>query len=304
MSKFISAYDTLAGSARKKSLEKTKEALALININGQYVQDDNNSQLRRLYTHDVLELPIIPHPVVIDEQSEHSILYVDLRSFTHLDQASGDYIIKLNNEAVLEINRALLNAIWVEKNAYVLLNLSPLPMLVFASWVSETVARRFALTPKEQLTLAIYSSYYYYSLFSENEKMDDEDLNRVIASISKNLRASSMDVIEVLDRVPETLSGVGQFCELMPEVVGSIRLKDFNHTLLFQLVGGAWFGLNARELVAVSLEHIPSWIALVHAAFSERTYRNTQLSKLCERKASRAQSDAFIRSVFNLLTNQ
>lgn len=303
MSIFISAYDTFAGSGYKKAIINIKENLEIIKVNGQYVQDENKDNVFRIYSHDLDSLPVFGHPVVLDNNNGSADVFVDLRTYTRLDRASGDYVIKLNNESTFEINRALLNSVWVKRDPFVLLSISPIPMIVFAGWISENIARRFALTAKEQLTLAIYSAYYYYCLFSDNDKFDDQDTNGIISSISRNLRCSSLDVIEVIDKLPFVIENITTFCQLMEETVGNVRLKNFNISLMYQLLGNSWFGINARELIGVSLEHPPTWISLVLSAYSERTYRNTILAKSAERKASKAAIDSFIRSVYNLILN-
>lgn len=303
MSVFLSAYDTLAGSGHAKKLVAIKDQLEVVKINGQYVQDENNENVKRVYDHNISELQLFTHPVIIPNKDETSDLFVDLRAFTHLDKSIGDFVIKINNEALFEINRVILNAVWVNTTTTRLLNLSPIPMIVFAGWISENVAKRFALTPKEQLALAIYSAYYYYCLFSDNDMFDSNDNNQIISSISRNLRCSALDVIEVVDRISNTVSDVKNFSETIPDVVQSVRLKNFNTPVLFQLLGNSWFGLNAREIIGAALEHPPTWIALVNSAYSDRTYKNTLLAKSAEKKASKAAIDSFIRAVHNLVTN-
>lgn len=300
MSIYLTAYDTLAGSGYK--LDKITLGIEKAIINGQYVVDENNKNIYRLYSHDLDDVPAFFHPILGRDRLDEKLI-LDLRQYTRLDRASGDYQFKLTNESSYHINRGLLNAIWIERDPFVLLNVSPLPMIIFSSWISENISRRFALDPKDQLSLAIFSAYYYYCLFSDNDAFDDEDKNRIISSISRNLRCSSMDVIAVLDQTPYVITSIQHFCSELENVTSNIRLKNFNPTVLFQLLGGSWFGTNARELIAVSLEHPPTWIALVLSAFTERTYRNTILAKTAERKANRAAGDNFSRAIFNLITS-
>jgi len=302
MSIFLTAYDTLAGSGHKHALNQITQALEETVINGQYVVDDNDPNVYRLYSQQLTNIPAFAHPVLVDDESNEKKIFLDLRSFTRLDRASGDYVIKLNNDAVFQINRGILNEIWVNNDPYTLLNASVLPMVVFASIISENLARRFALDPKEQLTISIFAAYYYYCLFSDNDQFDDTDKNRIISSISRNLRVSSSDVLEVLDRIEFTVTDIKVFCNSLEAVTQSVRLRGFAPPVLYQVLGSIWFGVNARELVCIGLEHPPTWIALVHAAYTERTYRNTQLAKTAERKTNRQGQDNFARSIYQLLT--
>lgn len=298
MTIYLTAYDTLAGSGYK--LDKIVQGIEKAIINGQYVVDENNKNVYRLYSHELDDIPAFFHPLLVRDKLDEKLI-LDLRQFTKFDRASGDFQFRLTNESSFQVNRGLLNAIWLERDPFVLLGISPIPMVVFSSWISENVARRFALDPREQLAIAIFAAYYYYCLFSDNDQFDDEDTNRIVSSISRNLRCSAMDVVDILDRVPGVVPGIEKFCQDLEEVTGSVRLKNFNTAALFQLLGGSWFGTNARELIAVSLEHPPTWIALVLSAFTERTYRNTILAKTAERKTSKVAGDNFSRAIFNLI---
>lgn len=298
MSIYLSAYDTLVGSGYK--LDKITYGIEKAIINGEYVKDDNNENIFRLYSHDLNDIPVFFHPLILEERDDRKII-LDLRQYTRLDKASGDYQFRLTNESSFQVNRGLLNALWVERDPFVLLNVSPLPMIIFSGWISENIARRYALDPRDQLNIAIFTAYYYYCLFSDNDKFDDEDKNRIISSISRNLRCSAQDVIEILDNVDYSIDNITDYCKELESISSNVRLKNFNPTVLFQLLGGSWFGSNAKELIAVSLEHPPTWIALVLSAYTERTYRNTILAKTAERKASKVAGDNFSRAIYNLI---
>lgn len=300
MSIYMTAYDTLVGSSYK--LDKIHFAIEKAIINGQVMVDENNENIYRLYSHELDDVPVFTHPLLIEKEGDNKIV-LDLRQYTKLDRASGDYVFKMTNEAALQINRGLLNSVWIERDPFMLLNLSPIPMVVFSGWISEAISRRFAIDPRDQLSISIYVAYYYCCLFTDNDVFDEEDKNRIISSISRNLRCAAADVIEIIDRVDTVITGIDQFCSSLESVTNNIRLKNFNTTLLYQLLGGSWFGTYARELIAVSLEHPPTWISIMVAAYSERTYRNTILAKVAERKANRTAGDNFTRAVYNLILN-
>lgn len=300
MTIYLTAYDTVAGNGYLPTVKKIVQALEEVVINHPYEIDENNENVYKLYSHERTEVPVFFHPIEIKVKGE-SKLFLDLRQYAKMDRSTGNYSYKLTNESSFHINRGLLNAIWIEKDPQIMLNISPIPMVVFSGWISENISRRFALDPKDQLNIAIFAAYYYYCLFSDNDVFDEEDLHRITSAISRNLRCSSTDVISILDNTTGLITGVQDFCSQLENVTSNLRLRNFNQTLLFQLLGGSWFGTNARELLAVALEHPPTWIALVLAAFTERTYRNTILAKTAERKANKTAGENFSRAVFNLI---
>jgi hypothetical protein len=54
-------------------------------------------------------------------------------------------------------------------------------------------------------------------------------------------------------------------------------------------------------MVAVALEHPPTWIAILISAFTERSFKNSQISKLTERSNYKRDGDNFVRAVSKLL---
>ena len=61
-------------------------------------------------------------------------------------------------------------------------------------------------------------------------------------------------------------------------------------------MGNTWFGANAKEILAVALEHPPTWLSLVYIALKERSYKNTSLAKIALRYALNKGGNDFIRS--------
>ena len=45
----------------------------------------------------------------------------------------------------------------------------------------------------------------------------------------------------------------------------------------------SWFGSNAKEILAVALEHPPTWYAIVFSSLEERTYKNSMIARVAER---------------------
>jgi hypothetical protein len=67
--------------------------------------------------------------------------------------------------------------------------------------------------------------------------------------------------------------------------------------MLITLTGQSWFGLNAKEILAIALEHPPTWTTIVHHALQERTYRNSVIAKLAERYIKGSNRTDFINAM-------
>ena len=137
------------------------------------------------------------------------------------------------------------------------------------------------LDPSSQIKVSIIAGYFYLTLFRD-EEIDHNDRIKLASQVSRATRnLDTEQCLEVIEDLPE-MKNVHEFIETMVEVVDSSRMKKFNAGLLYSIIGGGWFGANAREVMAVAVEHPPTFIALVHAAINDRSYRRSLFAKMVQ----------------------
>lgn len=289
-------------------INKTKEALEEAMINGWlgWLEDNHSVRTVEQSTGGTNTIPSFSHPMIfkkepIDPSDDAAkfISIIDIRPFGRYE--NGNYNVKNSTEYNLMVLRGQLNSIWVNRNTSLLRDVSSMPIGIYASWVSESVARRFALDPREQMNLAILAAIFYNSCFTDEEKeLEEREKQRLAVLISKAIRVKSEDVFAIMDQV-SVIKDITEFCKIAPDVVESIRLKELNTGLLFSILGGTWFGANAKEMIAVAIEHPPTWIAILFAAFSERTYKNSGITRIAERSSFREAGKDFTKAVSRLV---
>jgi hypothetical protein len=281
-------------------LDKLEASLKATVIHGQYHRD-NGSNIIEIQGGGSMAnaVPEFAHPFVVELDGE-KLLAIDVRPFGSFDRVKGAFAVRNSIEYGLLLRRAQLNDIWVNEDPALLRDVSPVAMSLFASWVSENVARRFALDPREQLNLAILAAFHYLSLFTDASFLDDATRMKMATQISRGMRCSAEDVLSVLDDQTRPSHSIVDFCAAAGGATGSVRLQGFNPGVLISIIKGTWFGVNAQEMLAVALEHPPTWLALLMAAHVERTYKNSGLAKLVERQAHKEPNKQFLRAVLNL----
>lgn len=249
-------------------------------------------------------IPAFAHPVLF-ALNNHQELVVDVRPFGR--QEAGQFRVKNPTEYALQITRAKLNWVWIKDPVTYLRDLSPMPLAIFATWIAEQLTRRFALDPSEQLAASIYAGVFYLSNFIEqvDYHFSEQDKVRVTNAISRSLRVKPQDVLKVLDTHGAegcpAIADVKQFCQMVSGV--SVRLKELNAGVLFAILGATWYGTHAKEMVAVALEHPPTWIAILLAAVNERSFKNSGITKITERSGFRDMARSYQAAVLNLLAN-
>ena len=247
-------------------------------------------------------IPAFAHPLEYTDLEKQTRLALDARSFGKFDSLQNIFRVRNDMEYKLAAHRAALNQIWITQSPTILRDISQLPMSIFSSWISEAVARRYALDPREQLNIAILSAIFYNSLFSDETSLVERDRLRIANTVMRALRVSAQDVFAILDQV-SVITDLTSFCALAENISGTVRLKDLNVGILISILGGTWFGTNAKEMVAVALEHPPTWLALLLAALSERSFKNSSITKLAERASGKDGAGGYMRSVLNLITH-
>lgn len=234
-----------------------------------------------------LDIPSFAHPVSV--QTRTGTVWVnDLRACTKLDMKSMKTLVINHGEYAFQMNRTQLCKVFAEANGRMYLErLSNLPLQVYSGWVSENIARRFALDHGTQYRVMLQAAVFYCSLFIDHADWSDEEEALISRKVSEALHCKAEDVFDLIRELEGGYTGIEHFCQALPRLSENIRLKDFNTGLLYTLIGGTWSGYNAREVACVALEHVPTFLAMIYMGLIERSWNQTAFVKLVHRKGKR-----------------
>ena len=206
------------------------------------------------------------------------------------------------------ITKAKLTHYWLNININDIRTFSPLPAAIYAAYVSETLARKFSLNIEQQLRLAVHAGFFYFNLFFTDDEIKHKLQNKPEEFVAFVLKSNKMlnekIVIEVLEIYQEedlAIDSIDRFCSLCEKITGSVVFTDFTQTAYYAILNGGWFGLGARESVAIALEYPPIWVTIISLALNERTYRNSPIAKIVERSYYRDLTDSFQRQISGLI---
>lgn len=316
MTIFYTAYDTLAGSPYQSGLKAIEGKLKAASITGmlhhhsfdikQYGYAVGISSIEG-GNHVADSTPYFGHPIFMkhDTPGAHGVVttYLDVRNYGKIQHPQNNFVVRNYPEYNWAVLRAVMNHLWITERADLFKDLSTLPALVYGSLMSESVARKYALDPGEQLTIMIVAIYFYYCLFTDEMEFHPEHKLKLVGKIAAMTRAPANKISVMLEEMP-VIGGLSQFCEMVKQATGSVRLQDFNQGVLLAIVGGNWYGTNAREILSVGLEHIPTWLMICYASITEATFKKSIIAKLVDRYAKGGAGQAFSRSVDGLLDAQ
>lgn len=289
------AYDTIAcsGAMISKIIEpitlsdgKTNSSYCGIGeINGMYGQD---------------RIPSFFHPIYIERLKN---IFVDVRPYVGFDKFTQEVFIKNQTGYKLTCLRGALNKIWViEKPAY-LRDISSFPMAAYVAWLSENIARRFALDGAAQYQLSILTAIFYNSHFTDDKDLSSTDKQHLASYLSRQLKLSGEDVYNVLEQY-SVIHSIDEYCEAARVITGSVSLQQLNKGTLISVINNTFFGVNASENAAVAIEHPPTWMGiLLDAIQNQAFYKKTIIGGIISRKQFDDYRTSFLRSVVSMLSH-
>lgn len=300
MSVFITPYHTTVG--KNYSTSKTTHAIAKCIVtyeDAQYIQGQDEPYIKFITGRfpSEAEVPSFVHPLEVVGPDNKKFLCIDVRPFVYVEPRDMSYIVRNKSEFNLAKARLIATKSLIVNTPQSISGLSTLPCSVFSSWISESISHRFSLDPLDQLRLAIICSFYYQSLFENKSTFDSSEIERINSVCIKTTRAPAKIVYQTTALIGK-LENITDFCSNVKDILENSRLSEFNAGFLITVLKNSWFGANSAEILAVSLEHTPTWVSLIYAAMSERTYRNSTISKICERYSK---DNSFIRAFVQLI---
>ena len=226
------------------------------------------------------------------EDDKKKYLVTDLRMVLKKDSVTPDNIKNVTEYNFLK-SRSILNLHWIADNATELMITLPFAGFVYSMWISDMLAKAFVLdhTTKEIITIA--SNLFYQSLFFDEitEKVKEQMTHHTIMMT----KADTDLVFSIIDQL-DGVSTISEFALKLKDITGSSRLKDLNIVSLLTILRNSWFGNNAKDILGVSLESPPTWMALVFTALTERNYKNSTIAKLAEMLGGRGRSVDFVNN--------
>ena len=304
---FKTAYETLA--CRSYDTQAISHALKLAMMEGE-IQNAQAAARQmwvdgiKLVTPSNQDVPAFTHPFHIDDPNHHEAadpapLFLDGRAYLRPNREGGFNYTNITDYR-FQIMRAVFNLHWL-KSPRDLFNLGDLAPLVFCRWLSGAVVKRLGLGPGEQVRVMTVTLFYWYSLFREaDEDFTEKEKMRILSKlnqIASSPTTLSMDIVEDMYMMRDINDYVG----LLRHVVGSTRMENFSPAFLFAALGGSWFGLNAKETIAVATEHPPTFVAIVQMALDDRSYRKSGLGQLVYTLDKRGRGEVFSNNSMSLI---
>jgi hypothetical protein len=317
MSIKITAYDTIACSGFKTNdieeelskayIQNNLKPLKLVSSINAYTEDENNSVVHLIEQDDLVRK--FNHPLLFKttKKDEHrqviKELALDCTFYGRYDKMKGEYILRNASEYEFHLNRLKLNNYLISNPVENLRSLSFVPAGVYGSLLAQSITRRFALNYGEQGMINVLAIYFYYCLFTDQEKFEDDlEYSKIIKYISRSSRLDTEGIMKVLDFLDrKAIHSLDELCKVIVDKLQNVVIKDLSVGILFAICKDNWYGYNSKETLLVGLEHIPTWLMMVYASINEATFKRSNLARISAIYAKGSNGDSFIKSIQTIL---
>lgn len=242
------------------------------------------------------DIPAFHHPLV---NEKNNWIALDLRAFVRPSVLGGPLEPRNASDYAMAVSRFILSGMWLSDKQGAMYGLR-LAQVSFAEWLSTNLSRKFGLNMAEQVKLFALSALYYANLFTNH--FSEDDVTKLKLRLKNEIFAES--IIDEIAGDAGKLDNIEEFCVACYSVTKSPRLQGLNLGVLVNVLSNNWFSTQGNELPLLALEHPPTWISMVSACVTTKSYRNSYISKVVEGKNKKGAAEEFNRALNAIVHTQ
>ena len=240
------------------------------------------------------------HPIIVSGSNE-SFIVVDVRRLVRsTNETLGNYKVQSPPDFDLLILRARIMLVALRGNMETLMDFDPLPATIFARWVNNALAFKMGLNMYEQNVIVVLGIIYYFKLFSSDVKAED-----LILFINRNTYIDNENINDIIDveDLDISLNSLSGFIEVLKLKVPNVRMEKLSIPLLLASLTYGWRGSDAKEVMAVCLEHPPTWIGCLTVAIKDKNFKHSPISKVVKNYTRKNKDKEFLIRLEEVLAN-
>ena len=251
------------------------------------------------------EIPIFDHPLIVTDIKNRKYVVVDIRKYVrqHSKYTPLSEIIKDKSSVDFIILRGLLTASYVSGNMGILRNVYKECIASHAIFLTYIINIIVGLNIAEKINVEIAISAYLNTLTVNDD--DAQSIKSVVVPRLYNgiysMAVAKKEIEKVVDRFDYNPADMDGLIYNITSVMSDGKKEFIDSNVIYQLLNNTWYGPAGTEAIYVSLEHIPTLIALVYTSYTDMTYKKSRYSSLLQNYKTKIKPDNMIKSVNKLL---
>lgn len=301
MAIFYSPYDTTIGS--KFNTDRSQTAIRQsLGLNYPWMKINEANKTIFIYPNSVV--PTFSHPLTIETVKGLTYTICDLSSFIR-ERQEGEYTVANKPLFSLQTIRTILTADLINNGTRSIKSLSPNVVKTYVDLITSSLSMAFSLNNEEVLALRALSGWMYYSMLHSDLFSGELEFDALVAKLAREINIPSSFLYRYLDQ--EFYKSVGDFLEKIKQKINNPAVQKINEGLFYTVIAknlnaNVWIGLEKQEILAMSIEHIPTFIATLVICLSEQVFKNAGLTKMALRNFTRDKAN-FILAVNSIVND-
>lgn len=283
---YLTSYGSLVNTTKtRKDVLNYIASTPLTNLNYEF-QDLPNTKMVFITgcTQEEKDLAVFDHPITLEFKNKKYIVS-DIRKYIkQLDNQPLNLMDSVRDlaNATYVIDRALFLSDFIEGRIGLYRKFFKPVITAYAEFFSYVVNTAVALTPAEFFSTKFVSAWFAYTLFMDKEDIEDNALQieaflstiKVGASGNKELAKKIMASMKEIDYEPTLDNLVSR----VKATINQDKAKIISTDLLVNIMANMWYGHGGSESMIISMEHIPTWMAMTYCGLSNNSYKKTRLA--------------------------
>lgn len=301
MAIFYSPYETTIGS--KFNTDRSQIAIRQ-SLGLKYPWMKINEANKTVFIYPNPVVPTFSHPLTIETVKGLTYTFCDLSSFIR-ERQEGEYVVANKPLFSLQTIRTVLTADLINNGTRSIKSLSPNVVKTYVDLITSSLSMAFSLNNEEVLALRSLSGWMYYSMLHNDPYAGELEFDALIAKLAREINIPSSFLYRYIDQ--EFYKNVGDFLEKLRQKITNPAVQKINEGLFYTVIAknlnaNVWIGLEKQEILAMSVEHIPTFVATLVICLSEQVFRNAGLTKMALRNFARDKAN-FILAVNSIVND-
>ena len=237
------------------------------------------------------------HPVIV-HNNDRPYIVIDIRRLVRRKSSDiTNYDISNKMDYDLLVLRARLQAVTIFDDGIMLKNFDYLPTTIFARWVNNSISFKLGLATHDQNITTIIAMGYYLNLFD-----NDGGLSDISLMVAKNTYIDPHMVTDALGINDFKLDSLAGLVDQLRDKISNIRIEKLNLPLFLSSLTYGWRGNSAKEIMAIALEHPPTWIACLATAMKDKGFKDSPIAKISKFYTRNNKDKEFLMRLENMMT--
>lgn len=307
-------YETTYGrviniSKITKSVEEYLIKTELRNLNYEYpLNDEVGLVFITGCNEDEREIPPFTHPLVIKSRNK---LYtvVDARPYIgklHQQPLNLADVARDTGNLNFVAYRGVVEADFLAGNYGIYKKYLKSVSGAYALLIGYLIDSIVKLNPAERSMVEIAASYFSILQFTPNsEFVNPNDFqyihNSAIANINRlalTYKVNGKFIEEVVNKFSDVqfTGTIDNLLEYVSRALSNGKEQIISKNVFINIVSGLWYGHGAAETVIISLENLPTWIALLYTALSNPMFKKSRLASILLKYSRNIDANNFVSS--------